>query len=423
MAQTNHRIRLRESKAAPVARDLLLRMWCCLTATSEGIRFDNHSLFDSLTPILADLFRFPANWYHQEISQHVSRAVLDCKSAATEEFDDFLAQLNRSADKLLSAKAVAYAMWTKLSLHDWGSRNRFLYRLGSIVVVLRKDVPQKLRLSSFSIGGMDRIDPEEPKGGIVAIARGRFRSDKQAGNGLYEAISDLTAIINFAYLSRRREWRSGKVRPKAKLLLGDNQYLFKSGRSLNRDTIWYNADFRSDFWAASNFRAADLQHVDKYLKALLHRIQEHPSGERVLAALRMMGEGSFSHDVQQRILRTWTAFEILLSRSAERADRYEEIVRRASFIAKDRKRWELQLFHAARTRNRYVHENAATVAAEAVADTLDAYLSALIDWILFSKFGFESHERLLDTLDLPTDARVLERQIADRTRAIEILRK
>lgn len=421
MSQTTHRIRPRDAKANQVARDLLSRMWGSLSVQSQGVTFDDHALFDSLTPLLAERIRFPNNWYHQEIGQHVARAVLDCKSAGTEDFDAFLKQLNRSAEKLLRAREAAYSMWTKLSLHDWGLGKSFRYRVGDVNVLLTGRVPSTLRLTEFFTNGMGRINPEEPNGGVVAIARGRFRSDKQAGNGLYQAISDLAAIINFAYLSRRREWRAGKVRPKAKLLLGDNLFLFKGRRSLNKHTIWYNADFRQDFWSASNFRTKDLERIDKYVKSLLQRIKKRPVGERVMSALRMMGEGAFSHDVQHRILRTWTAFEILLSRSAERADRYEEIVQRAAFIARDKKRWELQLLHAALTRNRYVHENSAAVAAESVADTLDAYFTALVEWVLFSKFEFESHERLIDTLDLSTDISVLEKQVEDRRRGMEIL--
>ncbi len=421
MGRNAHRIRPRDAKSSETARELLRQIWGSLTVHKEGITYDNIELFQSLVAVLANIFRFPSNWYHQEISSRIARAALETKRAGAEDLDSFIVELNKLAQPLLNARARAYKMWTKLSLHEWGKSKAYLFKIGNVHIVLRKQVPSSLHLDKFFISGIGDISPEFPKGGVIAIARGRFRSDQQAGDGLHRSITDLASIINLALQSRRREWRSGKAKPKSKLLVGDNQYLFRGRKNLNTESIWYNPDFREDFWIASNFRIKELERVSRYVRKLLREIDNHTSGERIMSSIRMMGEGWTSHDEHHRILRTWTAFELLLSRSPERADRFEDIIKRATFIAKDRQRWSTQLLHAALTRNRYVHENAAAVSAGAVATALDAYLTALIEWMLFSSVKFESHARLLDMLDLPPDPEALQRQATDRSRAIQIL--
>jgi hypothetical protein len=222
-------------------------------------------------------------------------------------------------------------------------------------------------------------------------------------------------------LGRRREWRSGKAAPKAKLLIADNQYLFRGRKNLNTETIWYNPDFREDFWESNQFNTHDFELSVKNTRIFLKALSDHSSGQQAMAAMRILAEGWSSHDVSHRILRSWTAFEIFLSRSPERADRYEEIIDRAVYLVKDKKLWKMILLHAALTRNRYVHENEAGVSAEAVASSLDDFFAQLLGWILFMKVKFESHQRLLDTLSLSADLGTLRTQAEDRERALQLL--
>lgn len=85
------------------------------------------------------------------------------------------------------------------------------------------------------------------------------------------------------------------------------------------------------------------------------------------------------------------------------------------------KLWEIRLLHAAKTRNSYVHENAVSADADAVSLTLDSYFASFIKWIFFATVKFESHERLLDMLDLSPELKILSRQIEDRERALRTL--
>ena len=75
---------------------------------------------------------------------------------------------------------------------------------------------------------------------------------------------------------------------------------------------------------------------------------------------------------------------------------------------------------AVRYRNRYVHRNQPSGAAEDLAAFLDGYFIGVVEMLLGTRVRFESHARLIDTLDLTPDTKVLRQQIVDRRRALKI---
>ena len=401
---------------------LLTEMWACLEMQEDRLVYKNADLFDGLAPVLSEHIRFPAHWYTGEVSGFTRRAALDAKKGGAETPKGFLDHLERLSRPLIEANFQPYRIWTKISAAGIGPRSRVVIKIGEGSVVLSKLLPKSLQISEYFISGVGRVNPNEPKGGVYAIASGKFRSDLQAGDGLTEMISDLLCVINFVYLGRRVVHRSGKAKPKSVIIMGDNQYLFRKSVDINRDSIWYNPEFRADFWESARFSERDFIISLNAAREMIKRIRSHVFGGRIMAAMRMLTEGWTSHDERHRILRSWTAFELLLSRSSKRMDNYEAIVKRASFLARRPEIFEMRLRHAASVRNRCVHENQTGVDAESVATTLDNFFVAMVNVLIFSDTSFSSHEEFIDVLDLCRDPEVLQKQIDIRRKAIDLLK-
>lgn len=375
--------------------------------------------FQVFSASVAETLSWPPYWTAQEITNRVREAIIGTVKSGNLGWESFSRELNKAAVGLLTAKLKSYTMWTKINATPDPAVRAISYKLGEVDVKIVAEPPKRLGFDHLNVPNTGLVQADYPKGGMVITAKGRFRSDLQAGEGLSQSISDVCALINLAEHRHRRTFRFGEARPKATLLSGKYHYLFREGVSIHQDGLWYNPDFREDFWNTSGFVREKIGKSAPYVRRILRDLRTSRSSDRIRSSIRLLHEGWQSHNVNQRIHWTWTAFETLLSRSIERTDDYETVKRRALFIAKNPDLEDMALDLAIKYRNRFVHENGQCGAAENVAEYLDEYLILIIEWLLQRFVRFENHARFLDMLDAPRDVSKLKGQIIDRRRALK----
>ena len=414
------RITFKSSQDQAKSGLLLEKIWKTLSLKNENITYIDIFTFEGVIPVLAGYLKFPIDWTDEEIGSRLRRAALSTKKSGIETCERFLEELTTASNGLLTETFTKYSMWTKVSI--CGPIVRPLqFSANGCVVRLRTHPPARLQFKKGFISGIGDIDPSYPNGGIVAISSGQFKSKSQAGQGLHLAISDVASAINFAHRKWRSEWHSGKARPKAKVLLGSNQFLFQENLSLNSDMIWYNPDFTEESWDRVALQMNEFSNLLPYVRHILRRFKDSNSGATIVSAVRMMTDGMTSHNTNHRILRTWSALEILLSRNASQADRSEDIIRRATVLLKEKELWRLRLKQAMNARHDFVHKNKEGVMAAATSNTLDTLFCTLIDWLLARPRMFENHEQVLDFFDLRHDGACLNKQINLRKLALKVM--
>lgn len=311
-------------------------------------------------------------------------------------------------------------MWTKLHIHGPPAEASYLrFKIDDVRLVLRATLPRNLSLGPHFAGGVGTIEPNEPHGGMFLIARGRAKTDTQAGDALSQAMEDLVIALNFPFLSRLYQVRFGRDRPYSQLLMGPYQFFFGPRLKRDDDRIWYTPEFSEEDWRSTRKSFAEVKSVTPWVRDFLLKIKDHPCRRQLRRALRLLGDGWASPRASYRLLRSWTAVEALFSENPERADGYETIVRRASFLAKNPeiRRWKLR--HAALVRNRFVHDNREGIALENIAGDLERYICAIVNWLVFKEPAL-THERFLNFVDQPTSIPMLRQRKEDAEKAIAL---
>jgi hypothetical protein len=400
------------------ASDILARALRTLVSEGDQVIYNEHERFEVYAAALTELISLPQNWHPTERTSRVSKALIAAKRKNVDLLDDYIELLESACSELLEAPERDYHLWTRVNLRNKDLASAVAFSLeDSIIVRFARNPPSGLK---FDGDNKNACNAAYLEGGIVASARGRFRSNLQAGDGLYGAISDVVALINVAEHRRRRTWYSGEARPKATLLIGKYNFLFQGNLDVNKDGQWYNPDFRDDFWNRWTFTCEKLRNATPYVRIFLKGLKSNVSREPIMRAVRLLHEGWQGHERHQGLLRSWSAFEALLSRSNLRTDDYDKVVDRACFFARDREYVKAAFDVARNYRNRFVHRAESSGAVDSVATFLDEYLIGVIEGLLSMPIKFESHIRLLDAMDLTPDMVVLKRQILDRQRALKL---
>ncbi len=390
-----------------------------LRKTEGGIQFKGGlDRFEVFSASVSETIQWPAEWTPQEITNCVRGAIVETVRSGKLEWSDFCEALDNEAHTLFSAPFNQYAMWTKVNAAPSDAFRSITFKYDGVKIRFAGAAFKKLRFTEIEASGTGRVQSSYPEGGMVITAQGRFRSVLQAGEALFNSIQDICGLINLAEHRHRRTYRFGEAKPKATLLTAKYHFLFCEGVSTHEKGLFYNADFREDFWRATPFSSPKILQSAPFVRRIIKDLEESTSSERIRASIRLLHEGWQSHNLNQRVLWAWTAFETLLSRSVQFSDDYNTIKNRALFIAKNPDLERMALDLAITYRNRFVHQNRQGGAAESAAEYLDEYLITIIEWILQQSIRFESHGRFLDMLDVSRDQSKVRSQIADRRRAL-----
>jgi hypothetical protein len=230
----------------------------------------------------------------------------------TEDLPVFIGQ----ASKRLSAQPERdYRCWAKISIGGATKRQHYRYDMQGGRIYVRLKLPEALQIEEYFISAIGSIYPDRPVGGSYLVANGSFRSDTQAGSSLAFLMEDFSGILTYSKIRFRRVFRSGRLRPKSQAMLGGSYYLFADDQHFIKDRIWYDADFREDFWQDCRYSFTDLGKADGFIRNLIRSFDKSTSSKVLWSSFRVASRAWMSHDPNDRLAQLLSAFEILFSRS------------------------------------------------------------------------------------------------------------
>lgn len=357
---------------------------------------DHSELFD----LLADGIVGPNDIGHEELSALATRAFLDLRKGGEVDLEGLIAKIRTSFRQRNREPLKSYAMWTKLRLqhlhHGQGAR----FQIDDITIELTNKLPRYLQLEEHFVSGVGRIDPNRlPFFGFV-IVRSRGRNATHGSRKLFNGLELFYAAVNTA-------WRSVNFweqrRPNAKFWEGPHQFIFEDGKFLGENCVWYNPEFREDVWNLFPPKYQDFLKRKQIIRRVLNQLEGHPLREGLVNALQSISSGMESQNLSFRLMRFWSAAEILYAPNGERTSS-KKIIDRLTFATSEDYRWldKLKLSAAYEMRNSYVHRGVNDNDTSLLVQNLREVVIRHVYYLIFSGSDIRTQADLIRMVDMPS---------------------
>lgn len=388
--------------------------------TEDGkVGWSGFNGIDQYISVLRDAFVFPAEISHREAGSAVWRGILAARKTGKLTDSSVIEALQRITDAKLSELVCKFSMWSRLSFAPPISSKDILFSYDDVSIRLSARLPRYMEISEAELSRLNPIATKDTPGFGFLIASTGARNRTEAADKLFSATEIFQSIYNLAL----KPWNlmGSEQKPEATLLTGPYQFLFRSRKSLLKETMWFNPRFRKEFWKSN---AGDLEKISKHapsIRKALEKLEAHPLKEPISTAFLMMNDGMEAADMTRRTLRYWTALERLFQAGDERAS-YDKIIRRATYLDDPPDIARAKLARLMRIRNRYVHMGKSENEHHQLTQYLAAEARSHLFYLLFNGDDFADHAEFIDMTDLPSDAVALQRRrkaIERRERMIE----
>ena len=308
--------------------------------------------FEELFFLLADCIIYPNDITRSDVSTISYRAFISLRKSGDVDSRALLQEIARKIAELCSASRHTYTMWSKMRLRQMSFARPVRFSVDGVGIRTAAHLPKWLRLDEYFVSGIGSIKPDVlPFFGYV-ICTVEARNENEAAKKIFDACDLLYAVINTS-------WRSVELwvqrRPTAKVWLGPNQFFFKGKKFIGKDRVWYNLDYDEQAWNLFPPDAGEFRKRAPLFRRVIKRLHDHPLRGPLGKALVLISEGMTSHDLAFRLMRFWSALEVLYSEGEERTN-VKRLISRLTFAAKE-ETWldKLKLQRIYHLRNSYVH--------------------------------------------------------------------
>lgn len=387
-------------------------------SSEGGITFRAED-FKELFFLLADCVVFPEDITRSDVSSISYRAFIDLRKNGPVDSRALLKEVAQKIAELRSEPRHVYIMWSKMRLRQMPFAKTVRFEFNGVKIRTAAYLPKWLRLDEYFVSGVGRVKPSVlPFFGYI-IFTVEARNENEAAKRIFDACDKLYAVVNTA-------WRSIELwvqrRPTAKLWLGPNQFFFRGRKFLGEGRVWYNPDYDEDTWNLFPPDAGEFRRRAPMFRRVLSRLDKHPLQEPLSKALVLISEGMTSRDLALRLMRFWSALEVLYSEGEERTN-VKKLISRLTFAAKEEV-WldRLKLQRVYHLRNSYVHSGSRESDDSSLVQHLREMLLVQIYYYIFNASDISSHKELLLMVDLPTDENLLDRQVLAIERRRNLLR-
>ena len=364
---------------------------------------DDHSeLFD----LLASAFEGVSPLTPSEYSPLIKRAFLDLRKIGCVEKQILLDDVKHRVRDALNEDPKRYTMWTKLRLRDFRLSHRTRFTLDDVTIEFVRHLPKYLHVEKHFVSGVGQVDPDVLPFFGYTIVRTTGRNVAEGTKKMFDAMDLLYSVINTS-------WRTIQMweqrHPNAKLWEGPNQFVFEEKRFLGRNTVWYNPDYRLDAWNRFPSAARDFYERKENFRKILRKIERHPLRKELAAALRSVNMGMESHNLSYRLMRYWSAAEILYAPKNERTNA-ETILNRLTFAENDENIWieKLKLDAVYDMRNSYVHQGNSDNDTSLLAQNLREQVLRHVYYLVFNGDDLRNIQHLVDMATMPRSSSRLD---------------
>ena len=346
----------------------------------------------------------------RELSSIIRKSIIDCRRKSHLTYSEVmkLAKVKIGSFRALPVSSYAVLIDIDLDLPQESSVRRF--KFGSVAIEVTSKLPKYMAGEHFENSWKSPygIAPKRRFGWM--IARCDARTEFEAASLAFEAFSVFTNVSNLVV----KPWNilGGEQKPTTLFAQGPYQYIFR-GRKLVSDN-WFNPNFREEYWKSTKSDGEKFLNNSNSIRSAVSKLSDHPLREVLSSTLAMMGNGMETHKLDERTLHYWTAIERLFSREGEKVP-YDKIIKRATFLEKDRAEARMFLSHLASLRNQRVHHGKSSQHHHQVLEYTADLVSRFTFYLIFHGSDFADHAEFLEMAELPADRKALNR----RQKAIE----
>ena len=393
------------------AAELLRRLFAELGVSNDGtVSYLRYKAFDRIIPIFQSCFDHHKILTRSEQLHLLKRAVIEHrrtdKSADLARFMEILGKAERKILKVLPEK---FFLITLVSFPREKITKLFKFKIDNVYISISRDFPASLNVQPFYFGGFGDIDPNEPRHLACLTAATTAKSRHQAAEAIFRTLDLFLGLVNFGILSGMIITKTGRIVPKAEILLGPNQVIYSADKSPFKDEIWYQPikyDYRSGYSPIQNFSEFFLS-----VKLQIKKISNSNFEEILKRSISRYYSATAKIDRHDMLIEFWGILEILTGSEKSPAD---VAIKRATSLSSDPWLRQRSLERASMARNRYVHVGTQDSAIEDVVDELKNYVEQMIKFLMSNKFKLKSFEEFCRFLDLPSNKKALNDQVRIR---------
>lgn len=282
----------------------------------------------------------------------------------------------------------------------------------------------KIVFASYLPARFDRTEIQDKIEGVLSrspdfLVQALIYVTARTPAGVYNIGKDrldyLRALWNFIVIGQTgMRLTFGAPRPVNAILPGPLCTIHKPDGSLVRDLFWHESQGIDLFWVYH--RDENWPKIQGRVKSLRARIQHIPYSQDLERAFVRYARALDNLDPEIAFHRLWSVLEYLTGGESN----YEDLIRRAAFLAKNRDRGftRMTLQHLRDVRNGIVHEDSSRSNIMTYLYQLKGLTEALFRFHVFSGKRFTARAEAVAFLDTPTDPALLKRTIDACRRAL-----
>lgn len=377
-----------------------------ILSKDSGVSFTgiNYPEFAFLINSMLDVAKsIPETEKSRLVGQAISRA--GARGKITEQ--RLLAAAKELESEYLSRSLSSYRLLTAISIPRNVIFPAFRHA-GSVIIVNPK-------LSKRAIAGRrqciedarDTLFCELPSRYTPVSISVSARSDHEAADTALDRFDLLRGIWNLA-INRGHSWRMswGRRKPVNVIVAGPIHTLHYPNGALATEDWWYESDYQgpTDLWQRTELLPNVLKFTSRFRKSLQISPVREPLTDALIRYVRALDNQNW----QSAFMQLWGILELLTN--TKRA-KYDETIRRAMFLFKEREYAKEVLNQLREFRNRSVHAGADTDHIETLMYQSKRYVESLICFIVLNSFGFKSMKEVGDFLSIDPDTTAIKRHI------------
>lgn len=395
-----------------VRREIFQHLNAETEINEDGSVYWKHGFqIEELISVLRDGFELPSEIANRDSSYIIRRSIFDARKKGLITDSSVLQELNRKVAQWLQNDLSNYAVCLRVSENPYHLEKGRRINFDGVKIELCRNIPSYMLIDSRDVCAISNMVQPDPGLGAYLIARCKARSENDAADQIFDAVALFQSVYNVIV----KTWNlfGTQQRPEASMQVGPYYLFFKNGKSILNGSVWYNENYRREFWKLPNVNSRNFNEKVAVLRRALAALEHHPLRAAISSSFLMMNDGMEAFDMSRRTLRYWTALERLFQVEDERVS-YERIIRRATYLDGPEDFSSVKLNRIVRIRNRYVHFGQIETEHHQLTQFLAQHIKSHLFYILFNGDDFLDHAEFVEMTDLPSAGDALAR----RSRAI-----
>lgn len=390
------------------------------SVTDAGIQFIELG-YDETFEILPDAFRFNPKVGRRTSIGIARQALLKCRRAGAVDIPALLQAMNEIEHQHRAVPDHNFTIWTKFRATNMAYHRGFRVVWDGVTIKSLATLPKSLSLEEYFFNGVGRIYPRQPYEYGHVVMTCKAGNERAAMERCLEALQIVMALANLVEGKGRWSHGDGKYWTEGKLSLGPHQFVFRDGKFLGDERVWYNQEYEEGAWKFHPLSMRDVLRVMPIVRRALKEISEHPLKLVLVRSLLLLQDGFCSRDGSHRLLRYWSALESLYRENGERSTSHQKVVDRAAFAENDKRLVKWKLNHAANLRHEHAHAGGSDDNLQVIGQFLRHLIVRHLNYWIFTGKSFENHSQLLAYVDLPSDPSQLEVRSAAIARRLALI--